>query len=88
MRNQYLLQILSKMYKSKTDAYDEHFYAYNFDFYDFWNEIEISKKDYEQAMLELKQSGYITIEPSSTLSYDGAIVRITKQGIIYANESK
>lgn len=70
MKDKYYVSILSKMYTYETDAHNEHFRAANFEFYDFWNENEISKEDYEKTMLALRQSGYIDITPKSRYSYD------------------
>ncbi len=88
MKQQYYTTILSKMFTTKKDAYHEHHIMLNFSFYDFWNKEEISKEAYEQTIIELVKSGYITITPRSNTSYDGAIIKITKEGVIYANENK
>lgn len=85
MKDKYYVSILSKMYTYKTDAYNEHLRAANFEFYDFWNKNEITKEDYEKMILALRQSGYIDIKPKSIYSYDGAIIKITAEGVIYAN---
>ena len=88
MKQQYYITILSNMFTTIKDAYHEHYIMLNFSFYDFWNEAEMSKEAYEQTILELVRSGYITITPRSNTSYDGAIIKITKEGVIYANENK
>lgn len=61
---------------------------HNYSLYQFFNENELTKKEYEDILREAYLSGYVTIKLKYPSTFDGAIVKITKKGVLYVEENK
>ena len=82
------LELLSKMYAKKQDVLNEHFIMHNYSFYQFFDENELTKDEYENILREAYLSGYVTVKLKSPSTFDGAIVKITEKGVLYVEENK
>ncbi len=88
MNKETSLKILSQMYVKKNDILNERYISYTYSFYDFFNDKEEMKEEYENILKELYKSGYVKIDLKSLSSFDCATIKITAKGVTYVEENK
>ena len=88
MNKETSLKILSQMYVKKNDILNERYISYTYSFYDFFNDKEETKEEYENVLKELYKSGYVKIDLKSLSSFDCATIKITAKGVTYVEENK
>ena len=76
------------MYVKKNDILNERYISYTYSFYDFFNDKEETKEEYENVLKELYKSGYVKIDLKSLSSFDCATIKITAKGVTYIEENK
>ena len=88
MNKETSLKILSQMYVKKNDILNERYISYTYSFYDFFNDKEETKEEYENVLKELYKSGYVKIDLKSLSSFDCATIKITAKGVTYVEENR
>lgn len=76
------------MYKKRQDVLNEHFIVYNFSFYQFFNENELTKEEYKNILKNAYLSGYVTVKLKDPSTFDGASLKTTEKGVLYVEENK
>ncbi len=64
---------------------NEHYRLLGYGFYDFEEELGLSKKDYEKLVLDMGKEGWIKIDYKNGIAYEHAIIFATIDGMQFLN---
>lgn len=83
------MELFHRMIKIENNIIQEDFYAKNYLFYDFMDDLELNKNEYEKLLFDLHKKEFITINMNKEQDFNYATIRATTkaaQEIIKQNE--